>query len=135
MTKQLLLLLAQRPPTKLAPVSTAMIGAVRRHALTLCDERLVVLACKCYGCEACAGRSKHTLVVLAAQHVGGVLPAHGGESSPSMSAAGNAEVERDRDRPRAVASICYAEKLMNPDAVNALVTDTLPLGSSREGYW
>ena len=115
MTKQLLLLLAQRPPTKLAPVSTAMIVAVRRHALTLCDERLVVLACKCYG-EACAGRSEHTLVALAAQHVGGILPARGGESSPSMSAAGNAEVERDRDRPRAVASVCYVEILMSTDS-------------------
>ena len=84
-----------------------------------------MLACKCYGCEACAGRSKHTLVALAAQHVGGVLPAHGGESSLSMSAAGNAEVERDQDRPRAVASVCYVEILMSTDSVNGDVTDMI----------
>ena len=55
-----------------------MKGAMRRHALALCDERMVVLACRCYGCEGVRGRSRHTLVVLVAQDIGTVLEVHKG---------------------------------------------------------
>ena len=50
-----------------------MKGAMRRHALALCDERLVVLACRCYGCAGVAGAAGNTMVVLVAQDIGTVL--------------------------------------------------------------